>query len=988
MKSNKKKNKKKSEGFTLIEVLAVVVILSVISVIGVSTYLSTINNSKQASFEVAINNVKSAAELFSKEQNNKIKWLTLGGDENEYACVTVLDLINFGYFKSDFFEKDIYKESNITNNSYIQLTKNGVNSAITEINLVTDPDNTIDTQEKCETDLSNKAGQNLSNIKERVRSLYTDTFSLTFNNLDNDGDYKCAYKKKDATTWTEFASTNHNQCQKEGLEGKPSYSDEYLVRACLPELSSCGNATDNTKYYETSVYLQDFVNTTITFNPNAGVTESGYRDVKIKYDDKNIYNKEGYHYFKSDANGILENSYDLYLCDGTNINNGTVGTCSTTKVTGNIEKNKIYKLDGDEIEFKIKENVNLYNNNQKIYTVIKDKTGNYKTNSEVIPKIDISNPSCDITLLGTPGQGGYYISAVTVKLNDGLKSGDRLTVKSFELKGNNVTETNKNTIVHTTETNKNGVTYTGKVTYSNDSTSTCTKTVKVDLNDPDCKPVAKKDNEKGSEYKYKENKWYNNDIYTSADCVKGSSGSDCSDKKTLTTTGKTTNVKNATYNSWTVQANGISYLTWTVYDESGRKKVCDRITAMKDSSPPVCSNRGDSKNWQKEARNIYYGCDSKNTLSGCATQEKYKTFSKTTKTATIAKYTIKNNAGTSIECPARTADIYVDRTPPKCTSSGDSTSWTSSIRRIYWGCNDEGNSGCKAGYSGSYKDFTTSTKTATIAAYTISDNVGNTTSCKARTGNIYVDRTAPSCANVAKKTNASGGNYSSGSWFNNNVYTSANCSDGQSGCKLKRYTTRGKTAHDTNKVDSSRYIKAVGESTITWTVCDTVGWCTSCPTVTARIDKTGPYITKKYKGSNYCLNTNNVTAGAADRPDKKKGANTWDKNATWYGRWAFRVKDNSTTGIVHVVNKTCTKAHGSTCSSCTKASASCRVTDADIKEDKNMREEGVWWRFSSGYHYYKATDKAGNSLVVKGTFNNKGWYPDYNGKTRVNGYFC
>lgn len=96
----------------------------------------------------------------------------------------------------------------------------------------------------------------------------------------------------------------------------------------------------------------------------------------------------------------------------------------------------------------------------------------------------------------------------------------------------------------------------------------------------------------------------------------------------------------------------------------------------------------------------------------------------------------------------------IDRTPPTCTNSGDSTTWTSGNRTIYYGCSDA--SGCNSSYSGGSKIFNTTTKTSSIPSYTIKDIYGNTTNCPARTANVYVDKSAPVISGIAtsnKSTN-------------------------------------------------------------------------------------------------------------------------------------------------------------------------------------------------------------------------------------------
>ena len=59
-----------NKGFTLIEVLAVVVILSVVSGIAVNGVLSSIRNSKNSSYNLMINNIVTASGLLYEEVEN------------------------------------------------------------------------------------------------------------------------------------------------------------------------------------------------------------------------------------------------------------------------------------------------------------------------------------------------------------------------------------------------------------------------------------------------------------------------------------------------------------------------------------------------------------------------------------------------------------------------------------------------------------------------------------------------------------------------------------------------------------------------------------------------------------------------------------------------------------------------------------------------------------------------------------------------------
>lgn len=70
-----------NKGFTLIEVLAVVVILAVVGGIAVKSVLNTINNSKKSSYNIMIENIKTASKVIYEEiENNDILYL---GDESQ-----------------------------------------------------------------------------------------------------------------------------------------------------------------------------------------------------------------------------------------------------------------------------------------------------------------------------------------------------------------------------------------------------------------------------------------------------------------------------------------------------------------------------------------------------------------------------------------------------------------------------------------------------------------------------------------------------------------------------------------------------------------------------------------------------------------------------------------------------------------------------------------------------------------------------------------
>ena len=204
--------------------------------------------------------------------------------------------------------------------------------------------------------------------------------------------------------------------------------------------------------------------------------------------------------------------------------------------------------------------------------------------------IDKTKPSCSVSFSGTSGTNGWYKSNVSVKLsrqdNGSIQSG----VSSYGLTTGG---TNYNGSASNTQGETGGTTWNGYVKDRAGNTNSCSKSVKVDTTAPSCTTVVKKGSSGGANYT---GGWYSGSIYTSANC--GDSLSGCADKKTLTTSGATTPVTNKQYplsGSWTVYANGTSYLTWKTYDNAGNSKTCSKITAQVDTKGPTITLESSSK---------------------------------------------------------------------------------------------------------------------------------------------------------------------------------------------------------------------------------------------------------------------------------------------------------------------------------------------------------------------------------------------------------
>ena len=115
----KKFNKR---GFSLIELLATILVVSIVLGMGVTYVTKTINNSKEKSQILALNNIKKTANTYIEEYSNDIAWINDTNKETSFSCVSINSLINKGYISNKDITNDI-KNSGITPEKYIIVTR-------------------------------------------------------------------------------------------------------------------------------------------------------------------------------------------------------------------------------------------------------------------------------------------------------------------------------------------------------------------------------------------------------------------------------------------------------------------------------------------------------------------------------------------------------------------------------------------------------------------------------------------------------------------------------------------------------------------------------------------------------------------------------------------------------------------------------------------------------------------------------------------------
>ena len=253
-----------------------------------------------------------------------------------------------------------------------------------------------------------------------------------------------------------------------------------------------------------------------------------------------------------------------------------------------------------------------------------------------------------------------------------------------------------------------------------------------------------------------------------------------------------------------------------VEDLAGNSTTCDNVEVKIDKTAPRCgtynvvSGTKGTNEWYISDLTLKVDCNDISG-SGCLSQSFEKIF--TEEGTKARKITIKDNAGNTATCESSAYSI--DKTPPKCESSGGQTTWTNGSVTLTGKCTDNG-SGCVSSIS---KTISSETNSETESPGVVNDNAGNSTVCPANQ-TVRIDKTSPICGNWSAS-----GTAGDNDWYTSNLSLTVSCTETSgSGCTESTFT----------KAFSSE-----GTKTRKITIKDNAGNTTACESVYS-IDITAP----------------------------------------------------------------------------------------------------------------------------------------------------
>ena len=310
------------KGYTLIELLAVILIISLIIALSIFGIIKAINSSKGKAATLSEKSIKEAAETYATEKNDDSSyWLDITDKENKYFCITIEELMNKGLLdkKANIESKDF------DIHSYVLVKKNKVTMVNSKAEILTEDKDNSDGYKVCMGNIVNEEVTVYPKLSKG--NSYTDEIHVQFTDATTNpnstmSDKVCMYGDSSANI-KETGVIEGNTCKLQGLK----QNEKYYLRVCMKtsrESYLCSNTESrNTKVIKKPTY---------TLSSNT---------LTIKYNNANI-NGEAKYYFKSTVKGT--SNINVNRCTLSN----NIFTCDKPTTT-NIEKNTWYQSSSNQI---------------------------------------------------------------------------------------------------------------------------------------------------------------------------------------------------------------------------------------------------------------------------------------------------------------------------------------------------------------------------------------------------------------------------------------------------------------------------------------------------------------------------------------------------------------------------------------------------------------------------------------------------------------
>ena len=337
------------KGYTLIELLAVILIIGLI--LGFSTYgiINAFNTSKNKSLTISINSIKEAAETYATEKNDDSSyWLDITDKDNKYFCTTIEELMNKGLLD----KKANIKSKDFDIHSYVLVKKNKVTFVNSNAEILTKDKANSDDYKVCMGNIVNEEVKDYPKLDNGTS--YTDEIHVGFtdaktNSSSTMSDKVCMYGDSSANI-KETGVIEGNTCKLQGLK----QNEKYYLRVCM-KTSRGSYLCSNTESRSTLQVKKP----TYTFSPNT---------LTIKYNNDNIKGEAKY-YFKSTVKGT--SNVDVNRCTISN----NIFTCNGNTTT--IEKNTWYQSSSNQINISY-----TITGKAKVTARTVDKSNNYSESTK------------------------------------------------------------------------------------------------------------------------------------------------------------------------------------------------------------------------------------------------------------------------------------------------------------------------------------------------------------------------------------------------------------------------------------------------------------------------------------------------------------------------------------------------------------------------------------------------------------------------------